>query len=132
MKFFFLVYTKRSNVTKFQHVFVKRLRNTLKKLLDSRTKWFANTTQTFFDKRSFQKLETCEIQFTQPLNEDYKQKKFVFWENMKQVINDDSINGKEEFFLTKLIFIYMGTLTNNITDFGHTRILRNWNQGIKT
>ena len=34
----------------------KRLRNTLKKFLDNRSKWFANTTQIFFDKQGFQKL----------------------------------------------------------------------------
>ena len=42
---------------KFGYIFAKRLRTTLEKFLDSRSKRFANTTQTFFDKRSFQKLE---------------------------------------------------------------------------
>ena len=56
-KFFFLVLIKRSKDTKFRHVFEKRLRATLKKYLDNRSKRFANTTQTFFDKRGFQKLE---------------------------------------------------------------------------
>ena len=38
-------------------VVAKSLRTTLKKFLDNRSKRFANTTQTFFDKRGFQKLE---------------------------------------------------------------------------
>ena len=37
--------------------FAKTLRTSLKKFLDNQTKLFANTTQTFFDKRGFQKLE---------------------------------------------------------------------------
>ena len=42
---------------KFGYVFAKRLRTILEKFLDNRSKLFANTTQTFFDKRSFRKLE---------------------------------------------------------------------------
>ena len=38
------------------NVFAKRLRTTLKEFLDNRSKLFANTTQTFFDKRGFRKL----------------------------------------------------------------------------
>ena len=52
---FFLVLRKRSKVTEFGYVFVKRLGTTLKKFLDNRSKRFANTSQTFFDKRGFQK-----------------------------------------------------------------------------
>ena len=40
---------------------------------------------------------------------------------MKQMLNNDGINVKQFFPLTKLIVIYMGTLTNKITDFGYTR-----------
>ena len=42
---------------KFRYVFAKKLRTTLKNFLDNQSKRFANTTQTYFDKRSFQKLE---------------------------------------------------------------------------
>ena len=35
----------------------KTIRTTLKKFLDNRSKRFGNTTQTFFDKRRFRKLE---------------------------------------------------------------------------
>ena len=45
---------------KFRHVFAKRLRTTLMKFLDYRSKRFPNKTQTFFDKRRFQKLEKTE------------------------------------------------------------------------
>ena len=66
------------------------------------------------------------------MNEDYKQKRWVFAQNMEQLINDDGINVKQILSLTKLIFIYMDTLINKITDFRHTGIitylkLRNWN-----
>ena len=54
---FFLVLKKRSKVQKFGYVFAKRLHSTLKKFLVTRLKRFTNTTQTFFDKRGFQKLE---------------------------------------------------------------------------
>ena len=54
---FFLVLKKRSIVTKFGYVFAKRLRNILKKFLDNRSKRFGNTTQTFFDKKGFEKIE---------------------------------------------------------------------------
>ena len=37
--------------------FAKRLRTTLKKFLDNRSKQYANTIQIFFDKRGLQKLE---------------------------------------------------------------------------
>ena len=37
-------------------------------------------------------------QFTQPLNEDYKQKILVFAQNMKPLIKDDGINVKQIFF----------------------------------
>ena len=33
----------------------------------------------------------------QPLNEDYKQKRLVFAQNLKQLINDDGINVKQIF-----------------------------------
>ena len=39
------------------------------------------------------------------LNEDYKQKRFVFAQNIKQLINDDSINVNKFFSLTKLIYL---------------------------
>ena len=42
---------------------------------------------------------------------------------MTQLIKDDGINVKQLFSLTKLIVIYMDTLTNKITDFGYTRTL---------
>ena len=42
---------------KYGYVFAKRLRSTLNKFLDNRSKRFANTTRIFFDKRGFQKLE---------------------------------------------------------------------------
>ena len=42
---------------KFGYVLAKRLGITLKKFLDNRSKRFANTSQTFFDKRGFQKLD---------------------------------------------------------------------------
>ena len=42
---------------KFGCVFTKRLRTSLKKFLHNQSKRFANTTQTFFDKWGFQKLE---------------------------------------------------------------------------
>ena len=42
---------------------------------------------------------------------------------MKQLINDDGINVKQFFSLTKLIVIYMDTLTNKITAFVYTRAL---------
>ena len=37
-------------------IFAKRLRSTLKKFLDNRSKRFENTTQTLFDEQDFQKL----------------------------------------------------------------------------
>ena len=43
---------------KFGYAFANRLRITLKKFLDNRSKRFATMTQNVFDKRSFQKLET--------------------------------------------------------------------------
>ena len=54
---FFLVLKERSKVTKLEYVFTRRLHTTLKKILDNWSKQFANPTQTFFDKRGFQKLE---------------------------------------------------------------------------
>ena len=54
---FLLVLTKRSKVTKFGYDFATRLRTALKKSLNNRLKRFANSTQKFVDKRSFQKLE---------------------------------------------------------------------------
>ena len=42
---------------------------------------------------------------------------------MKQLINDDCSNVKQFFSLTKLIDIYLDTLTNKITGFGYTRSL---------
>ena len=42
---------------------------------------------------------------------------------MMQLINDDGIDVKQFFSLTKVIVIYMDTLTNKITDFGYTRTL---------
>ena len=50
---FFLVSKKRSEVTKFGNVLAKRLGTTLKEFLDNRSKRFANTSQTFFDKQGF-------------------------------------------------------------------------------
>ena len=38
-------------------VFAKKIRIALVKFLDNRSKRFAKTTQTFFDKRGFHKLE---------------------------------------------------------------------------
>ena len=54
--------------------------------------------------------------FTQPLNEDYNQKILIFTLNMKQLIDDDAAvrRRKSDFSLTKLSFIYMGTLTKKI------------------
>ena len=57
LRIFFLVLKKRLNVTKYACIFAKRLHTTLKKFLDNRSRRFANTTQIFFDKRGFQKLE---------------------------------------------------------------------------
>ena len=54
---FLLVLKERSKDTKFGYVFAKRLRTTLKKFLDNLSERFANTTQTFFEKWDFQKLE---------------------------------------------------------------------------
>ena len=54
-RFFFLVSKKRS-CRKIWISFRKRLRTTLKKFLDNWSKQFANTTQSFFDKRGFQKF----------------------------------------------------------------------------
>ena len=54
---FLLVFTKRSKVAKFGYDFATRLRTALKKYLNNRLKRFANSTQKFVDKRSFQKLE---------------------------------------------------------------------------
>ena len=68
-------------------------------------------------------LRPYKIHFPQPLNEDYKQKRLVFAQNMKQLRNANGINVKQIFFLTKLIFIYMDILTNKITGFGHASIL---------
>ena len=56
LRIFFIVLKKRSKVTKFGYVFAKRFRTILKKFLDNRSKRFANTDQTFFDKRGFQIL----------------------------------------------------------------------------
>ena len=42
----------------------KKIHTILKKLLDNRWKRFANTTQKFFDKRGFQKLEKNLKKFT--------------------------------------------------------------------
>ena len=49
-------------------------------------------------------------------------KRFFFAQNIKQLVNDDGINAKH-LFLTKLIVIYIDTLTNKITVFGYTRTL---------
>ena len=54
---FFLVLKKQSKVMKFGYVLAKRLGSTLMKFLDNRSKRFANTSQTFFDKQGFQKLD---------------------------------------------------------------------------
>ena len=54
---FSVLVLKNDEVTKFRTVFAKRLSTALKKFLDNRSKRFANTTQTFFNKRGFQKLE---------------------------------------------------------------------------
>ena len=43
--------------TKFGYIFAKRIRTTLKKFLDNRSKGFEISTQTFSDKRGFQSLE---------------------------------------------------------------------------
>ena len=43
-------------------------------------------------------LRPYKIQFTQPLNKDYKQKRLVFVENIKQLINEDGIYVKQIFF----------------------------------
>ena len=41
----------------FRYVFAKRLRTTLEKFLNIRSTRFANTSQKFFNKRNFQKLD---------------------------------------------------------------------------
>ena len=61
---FFFISKKRSKVTKFGFVFPKNLRTTLKKFLNNQSKRLATTTQTFFDKRGFQKLEKNLKKFT--------------------------------------------------------------------
>ena len=43
-------------------------------------------------------LRPYQIQVTQPLNEDYKQKRLVFAQNMKQPIYDDALNVNQIFF----------------------------------
>ena len=53
-EFFFLVSKTQSKVTKIEYILAKRLDTTLKKFLHNRSKRFANTSQTFFDKRGFQ------------------------------------------------------------------------------
>ena len=43
-------------------------------------------------------LRPYKIQFTQPLNKDYKQKKLVFVQDMEKLINDNGINVNQIFF----------------------------------
>ena len=44
-------------------------------------------------------LRSSKIEFTQPLNEEYKQKRLVFSQNMKQLMKDDGSNAcKADFF----------------------------------
>ena len=59
----FLLVVKNDQVTEFEYVFAKRLRTTFKKFLDNRSKRFANTTETFFDKRGLQKFEFFFFKF---------------------------------------------------------------------
>ena len=79
-------------------------------------------------------LRPYKIQLTHPLNEDYKQKRFVFAQNMNQLINDDGINVNQIFFCDKANFylLTMDSLTNKITGFRHTKSSHSRNQGIKT
>ena len=51
-------------------------------------------------------LRSYKIQFTQPLNEDHKQKILVFAQNMKQLMNDDGINVKQ-FFIPDGAYFYL-------------------------
>ena len=53
--YFWFVFN-RSKVTKFGCVFAKRLCIALKKFLGNQSRWFANTIQSFLDKRDFRKL----------------------------------------------------------------------------
>ena len=53
-------------------------------------------------------LQHYKIQFTQPLNEDCNQKKLVFAQNMKQLINVDGINVKQIFFSDEADFYLNG------------------------
>ena len=50
---FFFSFEKTIKSHEILTVFAERLRTTLNKFLDNRSKRFANTTQTFFDKRGF-------------------------------------------------------------------------------
>ena len=75
MKFFRFL-KKRSKGTKFGYVFAKRLRTTLNKFLDNnRSKRFTNTTQIFFDKQSFQKLEKIDMYLDKLTNQFWLKQK---------------------------------------------------------
>ena len=54
---FFFSFERTTKSREIWICFRKRLGTTLKKFLDNRSKRFANTSQTFFDKRGLQKLD---------------------------------------------------------------------------
>ena len=53
-------------------------------------------------------LRSVKTQSTQPLNKDYKQKRLVFAQNIKQLINGDGINVKQIFFSNETNFYLHG------------------------
>ena len=57
-------------------------------------------------------LQPYKIQFTEPLNEDHKQKRLVFAQNMKQLMKDDDINVKQIFFSDEANFYLHGHINN--------------------
>ena len=90
LKIFFFFFCRNNRVTKFVYVFVKRLRTALKKFLDNRSKRFADTTQTFFDKQDFQKLGKNRKKF------------YVFGQIDKSVLSEKKLRYSlfvEHFFL---------------------------------
>ena len=52
-------------------------------------------------------LQPSKIQFTQALNEDYKQKRLAFAQNTKQLINDD-VNNVRQILLLYVYFSKYG------------------------
>ena len=69
-------------------------------------------------------LRPYKIQFTHPLNEDYKQKRLIFVKNMKQLINGDGISVKQIFFSDN------GPI--NKQNYRFWKFSHYWNQGIET